>query len=446
MRSSHVSILFDDLNEIIQKRIRILIRLANVELITIFWEIGFILNKHVDEIKRVKELTQTIQDISIKLTENYGQFLMEENLRNCMLFARRFPDLSEIRELSLYLGWEHFLQLSKIEDLKERQFYIKLKIKNGLSSQDLQNAISARCYDEEILNKSNHVRSPHLKNRRRNNNNETYKTVTHDFKKIMVNDKVICVVFDEPLLSSFRALTQPQRKHLFTKSKRSNNSEPKIFVELYNIIENYSRIQNQSLNAHLNFLFWEVGMRMNEEINICKVSGGDIRKSLISQASKILKKQYNGFFEEEQLDAMMNFAKQISNIGSASWLTAIVSWEHIVLLSSLNEVNTIFFYAKLIATKGLDVRELRKEIDKKTYEQIPEFEKVDQELLCKINYPIKSVKVERNRQTVTSISTIDYQFEEIKRNSFVMNVFKSPSFNKFTKANLNHNYANNNSR
>ena len=420
-----------ELSEIVVNRHTGLIRIANAELVTLFWKLGQTLNNYSHRKRRTPGRKSTIQSISTRLTANYGRFFIEKNLRKMELFFESSPAFSEVSQLLYFLSWEHILLLLQVRDSKARQFYLTLKIKQGLSVKDLQRQISVGLYDRKVRVKGRKESGASQKHKNAKNNTGFSQIPQPSFELMTLNDRVMQNVFKEPMLFSFRRLMEYPKgliEQLIQNRKEPIGTDENLFIAISRQIEEYKRQQNGWLNAQLNLSFWEIGKRINQEI--LAVPAAHL-ESKIRGASKQLVKEHGKSFTEKQLYAFARFAAKFPDAGIASWIAHIASWEHILVLLSLEEVNSILYYVRLIQTSGLSVSQLRNEIVQKNYEHVADAKKVDHALMHAIKNPVRKTTIVRNTKSINRIETIDYQFDDIKNSRFVINVFKSLHFIKF---------------
>lgn len=129
--------------EKIFKQIKILVNssknkiysMVNTEMLNLYWNIGKIIMKIQDGEKRAKYGDKVLEELSIKLTKEFGKGFSIRNLRR----MRKFYSLFEIRTtLMSELSWSHYLELIKINDNNKRNFYMLETINSKWSVRELQ--------------------------------------------------------------------------------------------------------------------------------------------------------------------------------------------------------------------------------------------------------------------------------------------------------------------
>jgi len=144
-------------------------------------------------------------------------------------------------------------------------------------------------------------------------------------------------------------------------------SGDQLFNELSQLIEQRKTELVLYANSTLITLFWQVGKRINE--HILQNRRADYGKEIVSTLSTQLKIKYGKNFEERNLRRMMQFAEQFTDIETIATLSPQLSWSHFVELLPLKKPEAKLFYAKQSAEQGWSIRELRHQIETKTFER-----------------------------------------------------------------------------
>lgn len=406
-KSKKAYLVRDEICEIIRSRRSNLLRAANIELTNLFWQIGFTINAAFDQQHTRKK--PVIHNLSSELVRRYGRFFNEKDLNKMSLFARLYPDLEMLSQISFYADWSHFLRLLTIDNDRAREFHLNNKIINGLSLKELQKQMASK---------------------KRLNKNTTFKSKLPDFKLMTLNDAVSQNVFKLPALPSFRQLTEPVKPTGKTPKNKKTGVDELLMEDINNLIQNYRKKLNSNFNSQLNLLFWEVGKFINKTAGENDNIQGDLMKSRARQ----LTREFGTSFNLKQLKAMSKFAADFDNIGMASLMAHLVSWNHLLVLLALRDKYEVIFYTRLAGIEGLSVPALRKAIIDRRYDQLPATEKVDAALLNSIHNPVQKTITRRNRNAIFTTTTVEYYFEDIERGKLVNNTFKNAWFIRFITA------------
>ncbi len=145
------------------------------------------------------------------------------------------------------------------------------------------------------------------------------------------------------------------------------NTEQALLSELFQLIEQSRQHVVSQVNSTLTLLFWQVGKRINEDI--LQNKRADYGKQIVPTLSEQLKEKYGRNFELGNLRRMMQFAELFSDIQIVATLSRQLSWSHFRELIPLKSQEARQFYAQTSAKQALGIRELRKQINTKTYER-----------------------------------------------------------------------------
>lgn len=140
-----------------------------------------------------------------------------------------------------------------------------------------------------------------------------------------------------------------------------------LFSELSQLIEQSQHQVVAQTNSTLTVLFWHIGNRINKEI--LQNKRADYGKQIVSTLSTQLKDKYGKNFELRNVQRMMQFAEQFTDIQIVVPLTRQLSWSHFVTLLPIKSQEGKLYYAQASATQTLGVRDLRKQISTKTFER-----------------------------------------------------------------------------
>lgn len=141
-----------------------------------------------------------------------------------------------------------------------------------------------------------------------------------------------------------------------------------LIKELSILIEQAQNKVVSYANSSLTFLFWQVGKRINDEI--LNNDRAEYGKQIISTVSIQLVARFGRNFEEKNLRRMIQFAQVYPSSEIVVSLSRQLTWSHILVLLPLKSDEARLFYAQLIESEHLSVRELRKQIETKTFERV----------------------------------------------------------------------------
>ncbi|MEJ7685050.1 MAG: PDDEXK nuclease domain-containing protein [Segetibacter sp.] len=151
------------------------------------------------------------------------------------------------------------------------------------------------------------------------------------------------------------------------KNDSAAQSEEALFNELSQLIEQSRQRLVSQANSTLTMLFWQIGNRINS--SILENKRGNYGKQIVVTLARQLTEKYGRNFEEKNLRRMLQFAEQFQDFEIVVPLARQLSWSHFLLLIPLKSQEAKIFYAQKAITEVLGKRELRKQIENKTFER-----------------------------------------------------------------------------
>ncbi len=115
------------------------LRAINVALIDTYWQVG----RHIVEFeqagqKRAVYGKALLEELARDLKLRHGRGFSRSNLSHMRQFFLRYPDFSICEKASHKLSWSHYVELLKLDDDLERQFYEKQTIAETWSVPELK--------------------------------------------------------------------------------------------------------------------------------------------------------------------------------------------------------------------------------------------------------------------------------------------------------------------
>ena len=121
---------------------------VNTGMVQIYWEIGLQLDKACVG-KQAEYGKGLLQQVSDRLTAEFGKGYSYANLRNMRQFYRCFPNCYALRS---NLSWTHYRLLMRVADTKAREFYMAECAAAGWSSRELERQITTFAYQRTVAN------------------------------------------------------------------------------------------------------------------------------------------------------------------------------------------------------------------------------------------------------------------------------------------------------
>ena len=121
---------------------------VNFAMVEAYWEIGKQITEEIGDRAEYGKLL--LQELSKRLTEDYGKGFDVRNLRNMRQFYNAFQIRNAVRS---ELSWTHYRLISKIENERARQFYLEECVKANWSTRQLERQIYTSVYERMLMSK-----------------------------------------------------------------------------------------------------------------------------------------------------------------------------------------------------------------------------------------------------------------------------------------------------
>lgn len=145
----------------------------NTTMLITYFEVGRMIVEHEQKGKRRGEYAkETLKNISLNLSKEFGRGYSVDNLQNMRLFYTvykkyetasrisiskskhlKYETVSRISKNIFQLSWSHYTLLLKIKDENERHFYEIESIQNNWSIRELRRQMNSALYERIALSK-----------------------------------------------------------------------------------------------------------------------------------------------------------------------------------------------------------------------------------------------------------------------------------------------------
>ncbi len=120
-------------------------------MVTAYWSIGRLIVEHEQNgEKRAEYGMSVLEELSKRLTSDFGQGFDSRNLRNMRKFYLLFPIWNAVRT---ELTWTHYRSLLRVESEQARIWYMNEAVKEQWSSRQLDRQISTLYYERLLSSK-----------------------------------------------------------------------------------------------------------------------------------------------------------------------------------------------------------------------------------------------------------------------------------------------------
>ena len=150
------------------------------------WSVGHFLSVSVLGNDKAEHGKNVIEEISKKLTLEYGSGFNKSSLFRMIQFYEEFPDIEKVATLSQQLSWSHFVELLPIKDDVKREFYAVMCLNENWDVRTLRDRKKSMLYERTAISKR-----PDL-------------TILNDLKELQDNKKMSLDLFlKDPYMLNF---------------------------------------------------------------------------------------------------------------------------------------------------------------------------------------------------------------------------------------------------
>jgi len=145
--------LLGDLQSLIESaRIRVAVG-VNAEMVMLYWNIGTRIRRDILGKERATYGKTIVVTVAQQLTQVYGAGFSRANLFSMIRFAELYCEVKIVQTLSGKLSWSHFVELIKIDDPLQRDFYTEMCRLERWSVRTLQAKIQGMLFERTALSK-----------------------------------------------------------------------------------------------------------------------------------------------------------------------------------------------------------------------------------------------------------------------------------------------------
>jgi len=142
--------LYENIKNIVETSKKSVVKAVNQTMVDAYWNIGKLIVEFQDGEESAEYGTALIEEISTKLTNEYGAGFDKTNLRR----MRKFYLLFKNRDTLCHdLSWSHYRALLKVDNELARNFYIEECKNSSWSVRELSRQINSFYYKRLIASK-----------------------------------------------------------------------------------------------------------------------------------------------------------------------------------------------------------------------------------------------------------------------------------------------------
>jgi len=156
------------------------------------------------------------------------------------------------------------------------------------------------------------------------------------------------------------------KKKIPASTDKSSLPVESLFRELSLLIEKNKQKAVSQVRNTVNLLYWQIGKKNDEILQNRRAEYG---VQVVPNLAEKLSVKYGRSFESRNLRRMMQFANEFPDRKIVVTLSRQLSWSHFIAIIPLKTMEERIFYAQLAMQDILGVRDLRHEIERKTFER-----------------------------------------------------------------------------
>lgn len=147
--STSIDKLYSNVKQILEDARSNVYRAANFAMVQAYWQIGKLIVEEEQKGNEKAEYGQgVLEELSVRLTKEYGKSFSNRNLRHIRQFYRVFPKWNAVRS---ELSWTHYRLLLKVEREDARAFYIEEAIDCHWGTRTLERQVNSLYFERMVM-------------------------------------------------------------------------------------------------------------------------------------------------------------------------------------------------------------------------------------------------------------------------------------------------------
>jgi len=145
MKKIYSDTLFNQISQLIQQARQQLQRSVNTVMVQTYWQIGRLIIEHEQQGEsRAAYGKQQLEQLSARLSAEFGKGFDARNLRNMRAFFQTYPIWNAVRP---ELSWTHYRVLLRVDNPQARDWYMNEAATQHWSSRALERQIGTLYYE-----------------------------------------------------------------------------------------------------------------------------------------------------------------------------------------------------------------------------------------------------------------------------------------------------------
>lgn len=148
---SDKNIMFDDIVRLIKQARYNTAKVVNKELIDLYWHVGNYISSKIESSTWGESVVKELADY-LKKKEPTLKGFSDKNLWRMRQFYETYHNQPKLSALLREISWTHNLSImSRAKTMEEREFYLRLTIREHYSTRELERQISSGLYERTML-------------------------------------------------------------------------------------------------------------------------------------------------------------------------------------------------------------------------------------------------------------------------------------------------------
>jgi len=147
------SLLLEDLTQLIEQAQKHIQSQVNSAMIALYWHIGKSIQNDILKNGRAEYGKSIIKSISNDLTLKFGRGYSRSNVNRMVDFYTKFSTVEISATLSHQLSWSHFVELIKLKDDLQREFYLTMTTNEHWSVRQLSERIDSMLFERTSISR-----------------------------------------------------------------------------------------------------------------------------------------------------------------------------------------------------------------------------------------------------------------------------------------------------
>jgi predicted nuclease of restriction endonuclease-like (RecB) superfamily len=141
---------FSHISTLIQEAKKRIYRVANSELVTLYWQIGEYVSQQVATKAWGKSVVKELSDFIQQSEPNIVGF-SSQNIWRMKQFYETYKDNKKLSTLSREISWSNHLFILELKTPEEREFYMRMSIKERWSKREIERQINSSLFERVML-------------------------------------------------------------------------------------------------------------------------------------------------------------------------------------------------------------------------------------------------------------------------------------------------------